>query len=48
MDNLRTIVLIWGAAILLYLFLHNSAGTKVFLSGLTTFTTGTTTALQGR
>ena len=48
MDNLRTVILIWGTAIVLYLFLANANGTKTLLGSLTSFTTGTTTVLQGR
>ena len=48
MENIRTIILIWGAAILIYILVINYKGTSTLLSGLTNFTTGTTKVLQGR
>lgn len=45
---MRTLVLIWGAAIILYLFVANSSGTSSFFNGVNNLVTGTTKALQGR
>ncbi len=48
MSNLTRIITIWGAAILIYLFVTNSRGTTNVLTGLQGFAVGTTKALQGR
>lgn len=44
----RTIILIWGGAILLYLLLIYRQGTATLLSNLQNFVGGTTKTLQGR
>lgn len=44
----KTIILIWGGAILLYLAITNSTGTSGVLNSLTNFVGGTTKTLQGR
>lgn len=48
MTTLNKIVVIWGAAILLYLVVANSRGASAGFQGLTNLVTGTTRALQGR
>lgn len=48
MSNVTRIILIWGAAILAYLFITNARGTTSVLTGLQGFAVGTTKALQGR
>jgi hypothetical protein len=45
---MNKLIIIWGAAIILYLFLSNSSGTSSFFSGLTSGGVGITKALQGR
>lgn len=47
-DNVRTIILIWGAAILIYLLIANSNGSASVIKSLGNFTTGITGVLQGR
>lgn len=44
----RTIILIWGGAILLYLLVTNSKGSSSVISSLQSFVGGTTRTLQGR
>jgi len=44
----RTIILIWGAAILVYLLATNSSGSSSVISSLQNFVGGTTKVLQGR
>ena len=46
----KTIIFIWGGAILLYLLVNtqNSAGTASLLKNLQSFVSGTTSTLQGR
>lgn len=44
----RTIILIWGGAIIIYLLIMHASGTKTVLSGLQSFVGGTTQTLQGR
>lgn len=44
----RTIILIWGGAILLYLVVVNSKGSTSVLASLQSFVGGTTRILQGR
>ena len=48
MEQLNKLILIWGAAIILYLFVANRTGTTSLFSGVTGLVTGTTKALQGR
>ena len=48
MSNTTRIIVIWGAAILLYVAVTKSSGTKTVLGGLTNLVTGTTKTLQGR
>lgn len=48
MSNTRQIIVIWGAAILIYLFVTNAAGTGTALKGFGDFISGTTRTLQGR
>ena len=45
---MNKIILIWGAAIILYLLVANSSGTSSLFSGTTNAITGVTKALQGR
>ena len=45
---MRTIILIWGAAILLYLLLIYRSGTSSLLSGSSNFVNSLTRTLQGR
>ena len=44
----KTIIFIWGGAILLYLLVTNATGTSGVLTSLTSFVGGTTKTLQGR
>jgi len=44
----KTIILIWGGAILLYLAATKSSGTAAVVNSLSSFVTGSTKALQGR
>jgi hypothetical protein len=44
----KTIIFIWGGAILLYLLVTNSSGSSSVLTSLTNFVGGTTKTLQGR
>ena len=44
----RTIILIWGAAILIYLLVTNSKGSSSVIQSLQNFVGGTTRTLQGR
>jgi len=44
----RTIILIWGGAILLYILVINSKGSSSVISSLQNFVGGTTKTLQGR
>lgn len=44
----KTIIFIWGGAILLYLAISKSSGTSSVISSLGTFVNGTTKTLQGR
>ena len=48
MTALNKIIVIWGAAILLYLIVANSKGASAGFAGLTNLVTGTTRSLQGR
>lgn len=48
MTALNKIIVIWGAAILLYLIVANSRGASAGFQGVTNLVTGTTKALQGR
>jgi hypothetical protein len=45
---MNKIIVIWGAAIILYLLVANSSGTTSLFSGATNGITGVTKALQGR
>jgi len=45
---LNKVIAIWGAAIIIYLFVTNSRGTTTSLGGLQNLVTGSTRALQGR
>jgi len=44
----RTIILIWGGAILLYLLVVNSKGSSSVIGSLQSFVGGTTKIMQGR
>jgi hypothetical protein len=44
----KTIIFIWGGAILLYLLVSNSSGSSSIINSLGTFVGGTTKVLQGR
>jgi hypothetical protein len=48
MSNTRTIILIWGAAILFYLATVRASGTKTVIGALQNFVSGTTKTLQAR
>lgn len=48
MSNTRTIILIWGAAILGYLALSRSGGTVSILNSLSNFGNSFTKTLQAR
>ena len=48
MEQINKLIVIWGAAILLYLLVANRSGTSSLLSGVQRLTVGTTKALQGR
>lgn len=48
MSNTRQIILIWGAAILIYLFVTNASGSSTVLKSFGDFISGTTKTLQGR
>lgn len=47
-SNLRLVIVIWGAAILIYLFLFYSSGTKTGLKALSDLINSGTKTLQGR
>lgn len=42
------IIMIWGAAILVYLLIMHQSGTSGVLKSLQQFVSGTTSTLQGR
>lgn len=44
----KTIIFIWGGAILLYLLVVNSGGASTVINSLQSFVGGTTKTLQGR
>ena len=44
----KTIIFIWGGAILLYLLVTNSKGSSSVIGSLQNFVGGTTKTLQGR
>jgi hypothetical protein len=44
----RTIILIWGGAIFIYLLVSKSSGSSAVINSLGTFVGGTTKTLQGR
>lgn len=44
----KTIIFIWGGAILLYLLVTNSKGSSSVINSLQNFVGGTTKVLQGR
>lgn len=48
MDQINKLIVIWGAAILLYLLVANRTGTSSLFTGITNLITGSTKALQGR
>lgn len=48
MSNARTVILIWGAAILFYLATVRASGTRTVVRSLQDFVGGTTRTLQGR
>lgn len=48
MESINKLIVIWGAAILLYLLVANRTGTASLFSGVTKLVTGSTKTLQGR
>lgn len=48
MSNTTRIIVIWGAAILLYIAVTKASGTKSLLGGLQNLISGSTKTLQGR
>lgn len=44
----RQVIMIWGAAILIYLAVTNASGTSTVLDAFGKFVRGTTYTLQGR
>ena len=44
----RTIILIWGGAIFVYLLATKSSGSSAVIKSLQGFVSGTTATLQGR
>lgn len=48
MQQVNKLIVIWGAAILLYLLVANRSGTSSLLSGVRGLVVGSTKALQGR
>ena len=48
MEQINKLILIWGAAIIIYLFVANRTGTTSLFTGVTNLGTGLTKALQGR
>lgn len=44
----KTIILIWGGAIFIYLLATNSSGSSSVINSLQNFVGGTTKTLQGR
>ncbi len=48
MDQINKLILIWGAAIILYLLVANRSGTSSLFQGVTNLFVGGTKALQGR
>jgi hypothetical protein len=47
-SNIRLIISIWGAAILIYLAVTKASGTSTVLNSFGSFVTGSTKTLQGR
>jgi hypothetical protein len=45
---MNKLIIIWGAAIIIYLLVTHSSGTTSAFSGITNLVTGSTKALQGR
>lgn len=48
MESVNKLIVIWGAAIILYLLVANRTGTSSLFSGVTRLITGTTKSLQAR
>jgi hypothetical protein len=48
MSNTRTIILIWGGAIILYLAISRASGTSSVVSSLSGMVTNVTKTLQAR
>lgn len=48
MESVNKLIVIWGAAIILYLLVANRSGTSSLFAGVTRLVTGSTKALQGR
>lgn len=48
MSNTRTIIVIWGASILIYLALTRASGTTAVLGSLSNLVNSGTKTLQGR
>lgn len=48
MSNTTRLIMIWGTAIVIYLLISNSQGSKRVIGSLGDFVSGTTKTLQGR
>lgn len=48
MEQVNKLIVIWGAAIILYLFVANKGGTTSLFAGVKNLVVGSTKALQGR
>ena len=48
MEQVNKLIVIWGAAIILYLLVANSKGTSGLFEGIRGLVVGSTKALQGR
>lgn len=48
MEQINKLILIWGFAVILYLFVANTTGTTSLFQGVTNLFVGGTKALQGR
>lgn len=48
MESVNKLIVIWGAAILLYILVANRTGTASLFTGVTRLSTGFTKTLQGR
>ena len=48
MSNTTRLIMIWGAAIILYVAVTKASGTVSVLGGISNLTSGVTKTLQGR